>query len=389
MLPPDEKMIPLPSKLPHVGTTIFTVMSALAQEYDALNLAQGFPDFPPHPGLCDALGRATHKGANQYAPLAGYLPLREAIAEQLYRYRGVTVHPADEITVVPGATEGIFCSVMATVAQGDEVIILEPAYDSYAPAIELAGGVVCRVSLDLDTFRPNWARVAAAITPRTKMIILNSPHNPSGSVLGEDDMRALEALVLAHNLYVCSDEVYEFLTFDGRPHCCALQYPALRERAFVHFSFGKTFGVTGWKTGYCVAPPALMQEFRKIHQYVAFVAVTPVQHALADFMHHHPDYPEGLSRFYQDKRDLFLSGLAGSRMRFTPSEGTYFQLLDYYEVARGRDNDVAIEWTQHKRLASIPLSSFYQRPPPQSLLRFCFAKSDTVLREAAEILCQI
>ncbi|MEM9315487.1 MAG: methionine aminotransferase [Pseudomonadota bacterium] len=377
------------SKLPRVGTTIFTRMSALAQEAGALNLSQGFPDFEPPPRLAQALGEHALAGHNQYAPMAGLPRLRDAIADQLRRWRGVEVDPGSEVTVVPGATEGIFCAITALVNPGDEVIVLDPVYDSYEPAVELAGGRCVHVPMNAVDFAIDWDRVRAAVTPRTRLLMLNSPHNPSGAVIGAGDLDELEDLVERHGLYICSDEVYEHLVFDGAAHHSVLQRPALRERSFVHYSFGKTFSVTGWKTGYCVAPPALSAELRKVHQYVAFVAVTPVQHALADFMSADPDYAGGLAGDYERRRDRFLAALEGSRFRWQPAAGSYFQVLDYREISEQPDTQLCELWTTQHGVASIPLSVFYDEGSDARHLRFCFAKSDAVLDEAARRLCEI
>ncbi len=377
------------SKLPQVGTTIFSRMSALAASHGALNLSQGYPDFPPPDGLTEALCRAVVDGHNQYAPMAGLPELREQLAVQLQLHRQVTVDPQQEITVVPGATESIFCCVMAVVHPGDEVILLDPCYDSYAPAVMLAGGLPVHVPLESGSFEVNWERVEAAVTSRTRLLMVNSPHNPTGSVLGREDLDQLAALAEKHDLLVSSDEVYEHLVFDGRQHHSVLQWPSLRERAFAHYSFGKTLSVTGWKTGYCVAPPRLTEELRKVHQFVAFVAVTPVQRAIADFLASEPHYPATLADFYQAKRDLFLSALAPSRFKATPSGGTYFQLLDYSAITGEADQILCEQWTGKHGVASIPISGFYRHPPQQHFLRFCFAKSDEVLLAAAERLCEI
>tara|TARA_R100000005_G_scaffold88782_3_gene58901 strand:- start:160 stop:1302 length:1143 start_codon:yes stop_codon:yes gene_type:complete len=379
----------LQSKLPAVGTTIFTRMSALAQEQGALNLSQGFPDFPAPEALRQALARHALEGHNQYAPMAGLPKLREAIAAQLARHRGVECDPETEVTVLPGATEAIYCAITACVSIGDEVILLDPCYDSYRPAVLLAGGIPVHVPLTPRTFRPDWARVEAAITRRTRMLVINSPHNPTGAMLAKEDLETLNALVANHGLLVVSDEVYEYLVYDGRVHHSALQFDALRAATFAVFSFGKTYGVTGWKTGYCVAPPALTAELRKVHQFVCFVAVTPVQQALADFMCAEPDYPLSLAALYQHKRDLFNDALAGSRFRLEPSTGSYFQLLDYTEITDTPDIHLCEAWTRVPGVASIPISVFYQQPPEQRLLRFCFAKQDAVLQQAAERLCRI
>ena len=377
------------SKLPRVGTTIFTRMSALAQEVGALNLSQGFPDFEPPAKLAEALGEHALRGHNQYAPMAGLLRLREAIADQLQRWRGVAVDPEAEVTVVPGATEGIFCAITALVRPGDEVLVFDPVYDSYEPAVDLAGGRCIHVPLSSTDFSIDWDRVREAITPKTRLLMLNSPHNPSGAVIGLDDLDHLESLAAEHDLYLCSDEVYEHLVFDGAEHHSVLQRPALRERSFVHYSFGKTFSVTGWKTGYCVAPPALTAELRKVHQYVAFVAVTPVQHALADFISAEPDYAARLAQDYERRRDRFLAALAGSRFSWQPAAGSYFQVLNYEAITDAPDTDVCARWTKEHGVASIPLSVFYKEANDARHLRFCFAKSDAVLDEAARRLCAI
>ncbi len=365
-------------------------MSGLANEYGALNLSQGFPDFPPPPELLEALASAAGEANHQYPPMIGLQTLREAIAQQLLRYRGVTVDEDNEITVVPGATEGIYCAITASVSAGDEVILLDPSYDSYAPAVLLSGGVPVHVALNEHTYLPNWERIEAAITPRTRMIVINTPHNPTGTVWSRADMQRLELLAEQHDLLICSDEVYEFLVFDDHVHHSVLQYPGLRARSFAHFSFGKTFSVTGWKTGYCVAPAVLTRELRKVHQFVCFVGVTPIQSALATFMHQHPEYPGQLATDYQGRRDQLVNGLKDSRFSVTPSSGTYFQLIDYSDISDVSGLELAMSWTREQGIATIPLEPFYEQPPTQQRkLRLCFAKNSSTLDQAVERLCAI
>ncbi len=382
--------IQLTSKLPDVGTTIFSRMSALAQQHDALNLSQGFPDFPAPLALCEALARHTMEGHNQYAPMIGEAALRQQIASQLSYFREVDVNPDTEITVVPGATNGLFCAFMALINSGDEVILFDPSYDSYDPAIRLAGGHPVHLPLTSDSFAIDWQRVEDALSPRTRMIVINSPHNPSGSVLEKADLLALQKLVCEHNLLVVSDEVYEHLVFDDHRHHSVLQFAELRSRSVAIFSFGKTYGVTGWKTGYCIAAPEITAELRRIHQFNNFVGVTPMQLALADFMAAEPDYPASLRASYQRKRDILADALAPSRFRLQASAGTYFQLLDFSAISDESDVALSEKWTIEQGIASIPVSVFYQNPPPSlHYLRLCFAKRDEVLLEAAKILCEI
>ena len=377
------------SKLPAVGTTIFTVMSQLAADNDALNLSQGFPDFDGPVSLREALANAVMSGNNQYAPMIGLSDLREQIAFKLERFYQVNCDPDTEITVTPGATEALFCSIQAFINSGDEVIVFDPCYDSYEPAITLAGGITRHLQLQLPGFGIDWDQVADTISGRTRMIIVNSPHNPSGALLKEADLLILQELACQHDLIVLSDEVYEHLIFDGNQHHSVLQYPALRERSIAVFSFGKTFHITGWKTGYCVAPHALMAELRKVHQFVTFVAVTPIQQALADFMATEPDYPRTLANFYQAKRDQFCRALAPSRFSLVPSPGTYFQLLDYSAISDELDTQIAVRLTQKPGIASIPVSVFCEQPLPAHYLRFCFAKQAETLTQAAKMLCAI
>jgi len=375
------------SKLPNVGTTIFTVMSKLATEHDAINLSQGFPDFD---GPSELLERAqyhlTHRH-NQYAPMPGVVALREQIVNKVRDLYGCTVDCEGEVTVTAGATEALFCAITAVVRPGDQVIVFDPAYDSYEPAVTLCGGTTIHVPLRAPAFTPDWDRVRDAMTDRTRLLIINTPHNPSGSVWGAEDMQNLAELVQHRDCYIVADEVYEHIVFDGRRHESLLRYPRLYARSFVVSSFGKTFHVTGWKTGYCIAPRELTVELRRIHQYVNFVANTPIQYALADYMAMAPEHARSLGSFYQGKRDHFLSMLKTSRFGITPSAGTYFQLLDYSRISNETDIDLARRLTIEKGIASIPVSVFYGHAPELRLLRFCFAKDDATLQRAAEILC--
>ncbi len=377
------------SKLPHVGTTIFTVMSQLAAECGAINLSQGFPDYDGPAALKDRVKHYLDAGFNQYPPMAGVAPLRAAVAAKVLEWYGAHVSPDTEITITPGATEAIYCAITAVVGAGDEVILFDPAYDCYEPAILLAGGRPVRLPLMPPAYRIDWQRVADSITPRTRMIMVNSPHNPTGSVLDAEDLLALQALAEQHNLIVCADEVYEHLIFDGRRHESVLRYPALAARSFAVSSFGKTYHVTGWKTGYCVAPAVLTAELRRVHQFVTFVGITPIQFGLADFMRDHPEHLRELPAFYQRKRDLFVQALAGSRFRTVPSAGTYFQLADYSAISDLSDVAFA-EWlTRHVGVAAIPVSVFYAQAPAAKYVRFCFCKNDDTLREAAARLASL
>ena len=377
------------SKLPEVGTTIFTVMSKLAVEHDAINLSQGFPDFDGPPEL---LARAVHHlthGHNQYAPMPGVPALREQIARKVAALYGRHVDMDAEVTVTAGATEAIFCAITAVVRPGDEVIVFDPAYDCYEPAVTLAGGVTIHVPLTPPAFTPDWDRVRDVVTRHTRLLIVNTPHNPTGSIWRAADMEALCDLVRDHHFYVVGDEVYEHIVFDGERHESLLRFAELYARSFVVSSFGKTFHTTGWKTGYCVAPPELTVELRRIHQYVTFVANTPIQHALADYMAAAPEHALSLGGFYQQKRDLFIGLLKGSRFEIAPSAGTYFQLLDYRHVSNEADVDLARRLTMEVGIASIPVSVFCREAPELRLLRFCFAKHDATLARAAEILCRL
>lgn len=375
------------SKLPTVGTTIFTVMSQLAAEHGAINLGQGFPDFPVPDRLIDALTQAMHEGQNQYAMMTGTPRLRQAISEKTLRCYGVRPDADSEITVTSGASEAIFDAVHAVVRAGDEVIVLDPCYDCYVPAIALAGARAVHVALDANTFAPDWQRIRDAITPRTRMLIYNTPHNPSGAMFSEADMQELTALVEQHGLYVIADEVYEHIVHDGRQHESALRYPALRQRAFVISSFGKTYHCTGWKVGYAVAPPALTTELRKVHQYNTFCTFHPAQAAFAQMIEEDPAHYEELGAFYQAKRDRFRAGLASTRLKPLPVPGGYFQLVDYSAVSDLDDLAFSRQLTIETGVTGVPLSPFYHTPPVgQRLLRLCFAKNDATLDAAIERL---
>ncbi|BCO27578.1 methionine aminotransferase [Rhodoferax lithotrophicus] len=378
----------LTSKLPNVGTTIFTVMTALAAEKKAVNLGQGFPDFDCDPKLVQAVTQAMQSGLNQYPPMAGVPALRETIATKIQALYAYEYSPDTEITITAGATQAILTAILAVVHAGDEVIVLEPCYDSYVPNIELAGGIAVRVPLTPGTFRPDFARIAAAITPQTRAIIVNSPHNPSGTVWTAAEMQQLEALLKPTQTLLISDEVYEHMVFDGQQHQSASSFPGLAERAFVVSSFGKTFHVTGWKVGYVAAPAALSQEFRKVHQFNVFTVNTPVQHALADYMRDPAPYL-GLSDFYQAKRDLFRAGLAQTRLKLLPCEGTYFQSVDISEVSALGEADFCKWLTTEVGVAAIPTSAFYGNGFDQHVVRFCFAKKTETLELALEKLQQL
>ncbi|HIY72205.1 MAG TPA: pyridoxal phosphate-dependent aminotransferase [Candidatus Luteimonas excrementigallinarum] len=375
------------SKLPKVGTTIFTVMSQLAARHGAVNLGQGFPDFSVPQRLVEALDRAMRAGHNQYAPMAGLPALCAAIAAKVQRVYGVEVDAQAEVTVTSGATEAIFNAVHAVVRAGEEVVVLDPAYDCYEPAIELAGARAVHVPLDPVTFAPDWNLVRAAINPRTRMLIINSPHNPSGAMLTADDLDELAALLEGTGIWLLSDEVYEHIVFDGARHETVLRHPALRERAFVVSSFGKTYHCTGWKVGYCIAPPALSEELRKVHQYNVFCTFGPAQHAFAEMLEAEPEHDEQLGPFYQAKRDRFHEQLLETRLKPLPVPGGYFQLVDYSAVS-DLDDMAFCRWlTEEHGVAAIPLSPFYESPPAgQRLARLCFAKNEATLDAAIERL---
>jgi methionine aminotransferase len=381
---------PLVSRLPHVGTTVFTRMSQLAIDHGAVNLGQGFPDFACDPALVDLVTEAMRAGHNQYPPMTGLPALRQAIAAKIEATYGHRYDANAEITVTAGASQAIQSAILAVVHPGDEVIVIEPAYDCYAPAIALAGGVVVPVTmrLDADGYRVEWADVQAAVTPRTRMVVINTPHNPTGTILRQADLDALVSIVQDTQILVLSDEVYEHMVFDGEPHASVARHPALAERAFVVSSFGKTFHVTGWKIGYVAAPAALMVEFRKVHQYNVFCVNAPMQHAIAAYLQDPAPWRD-LPAFYQAKRDLFRAGLAASRFTLLPSDGTYFQCVRYDAISSLSEADFA-EWlTREIKVAAIPVSAFYSQPKESHVVRFCFAKKDETLQLALERLARL
>jgi methionine aminotransferase len=384
-----ERRVPrLESKLPDVGTTIFTVMSRLALEHGAINLSQGFPDFDCDPALVDAVTRHMREGKNQYAPMLGVAPLREAIAAKFLELYGRRFDPESEITVTSGGTEAIFDAVAATVRPGDEVIVFEPCYDSYVPAIQINGGVPVVMTLGFPDYSIDWDAVRRAISPRTRMLVLNSPHNPSGSILSDEDIRQLVELVDGTDILVLSDEVYEHIVFDGRRHESMARHDSLAARSFIVGSFGKLYHTTGWKIGYCAAASELSSEFRKVHQFVTFASHTPTQLAFADFLARKEGYP-GLTPFYQAKRDLFLSLMAGSRFQPLPCRGSYFQLMNYSAITDEPDASFAMRLLKEHGVASIPTSPFLYKTPAPPVLRFCFAKKDETLERAAERLRRV
>ncbi|MDB5991005.1 MAG: methionine aminotransferase [Herbaspirillum sp.] len=378
------------SKLPNVGTTIFTVMSALAAEKNAVNLGQGFPDFDCDPALIDAVANAMRSGLNQYPPMPGVPGLRAAIAQKIQTLYGHAYDPADEITVTAGATQGILTAILCCVHAGDEVIVIEPAYDSYVPAIELAGGVPVFVQMrvDPDGYAVPWDKVASAVTPRTRLIMINSPHNPTGSVLQKADLEALAGIVRNTDILILSDEVYEHMVYDGARHESLCRYPELAARAFVISSFGKTYHVTGWKIGYVAAPAALTAEFRKVHQFNVFTVNTPVQHGLMTYMNDPAPYLD-LPAFYQRKRDLFRAGLKNTRFKLLPSQGTYFQCVQYSAISDQSEVEFSRWLTAEIGVAAIPVSAFYNTPQESGIVRFCFAKKDETLRLALDRLARL
>ena len=374
-----------PSRLPRVGTTIFTVMSALAAERGAVNLGQGFPDFEGDPALVDAVALAMREGFNQYPPMPGVPALRDAVAAKIEALYGKHYDPASEITITAGATQAIITAILAVVGPGDEVIVLEPNYDSYVPNIELAGGTVVRVALKAETFRPDFDAISAALTPRTRAILVNTPHNPSATIWRAADLHTLAEILRPTDVLLIADEVYEHMVYDGERHASASAHAELAARAFVVSSFGKTFHVTGWKIGTVAAPAALSAEFRKVHQFNVFTVNTPMQHGLARYLANPAPYV-GLPAFYQRKRDLFRCGLAGTRFRLLASEGSYFQLVDYSAISSLGEADFCRWLTTEIGVAAIPVSAFYADGRNQGLARFCFAKQDRTLNSALALL---
>jgi methionine aminotransferase len=379
-------MNPLDSKLPTVGTTIFTLMSQLAEQHRAVNLSQGFPDFRPPPELLALVERALAGRHHQYALMPGSIALRTAIAEKLAALYSVKVDPVVEVTVTSGATEAIFDAIQAVVRRDDEVIVFDPCYDSYEPSITLAGGRAVHLPLTGKHFAIDWERLQSSLGPRTRLVIVNSPHNPSGALLTRADFERLAGLLRPYDCYLLSDEVYEHVVFDGAKHATALAHPELAERCFAVFSFGKTYHATGWKLGYCVAPPALSAELRRVHQYVTFASTSPLQQALAQYMTAHPEHHLKLPEFYQERRDYFAGLLAATKFRVLAAAGTYFQLADYSAISTLPDVEFARWLTVEHGVATIPISVFYRDPPDARLVRFCFAKEDATLDAAAEKL---
>jgi methionine transaminase len=385
-----ESLMQIETKLPKVGTTIFTVMSQLAAQHGAVNLGQGFPDFETPAFLQDALVRAMRAGRNQYAPMHGVAPLREQIAAKTLALYGAKIDAEREITVTSGATEAIFAAIHAVVRPGEEVILLDPCYDCYEPAVDLAGGVAVHIPLNPGDFSVDWQRVREAVTANTRMILVNSPHNPSGAVFAQADLDALADIVRDTGIFVLSDEVYEHIVFDGQPHMSVLRHPELAARSFVVSSFGKTYHCTGWKLGYAVAPAALTAEFRKVHQYLTFCSFAPAQWALAEMLEQHPEHHLELPDFYQRKRDAFRAQLAATRFRCLPVPGGYFQLVDYSAISDMGDLEFCRWLTVEKGVTAIPLSPFYaEAPANQRVIRLCFAKTEATMAAAVERLAKV
>lgn len=376
------------SKLPKTGTTIFSVMSALATEHGAINLAQGFPDFACSPKLVELVNHYMNAGYNQYAPMPGVMKLREKIAEKTQALYSASYNPETEITVTPGGTHALYAAISAFIGEGDEVIIIEPCYDSYLPAIHVNGGRAVFAELKYPTYKIDWDEVKKLVNYKTKMIIINTPHNPTGTTLSAQDMQRLEKIVKNSEIMVLSDEVYEHIIFDGVEHQSVARYPKLAERSIIVSSFGKTYHTTGWKMGYVLAPANLTTEFRKVHQFMCFSANTPVQYAIADYLDDKDAYLQ-LSAFYQEKRDYFQQLVKGTKFKLMPCLGSYFQLLDYSKITKEKDTDYAVRLTKEFKIASIPTSVFYHKNIDNHVLRFCFAKQNDTLEKAAEKLQKI
>ncbi|PCJ23072.1 MAG: methionine aminotransferase [SAR86 cluster bacterium] len=383
------KAISLKSKLPNIGTTIFTVMSQMAQEHGAINLSQGFPDFDCPHRLKELVAEHLNSRKNQYPPMAGIPSLRQQIAHKVKSYYDFDADPENEITITSGATEALFDAIQAVVCTDDEVIIFDPAYDSYEPAIQLAGGKTIHIPLTLPNYNIDWNQVESAITERTRLIIINTPHNPCGTILTKADLDNLASVIRNRDILILSDEVYEHMVYDGIKHESVLAHEELKGKSFAVFSFGKTYHATGWKLAYCIANKELTAEFRKVHQFVTFTTSSFVQYAIADFMAECPQHTLELPAFYEQKRDTFCELISNSRFKFTPSRGTYFQLVDYSDISELSDIDFANYITKEKGVAAIPLAPFYAAPPPTKIIRFCFCKDDSTLSQAAEILCKL
>jgi methionine aminotransferase len=375
-----------PSKLPDVGTTIFTVVTQRAQELGAINLAQGFPDYDISPDLAALLDKHVRAGRNQYAPMTGARELREAIARKIARSYRLEVDPELEITITVGGTEALFSAISATIATDDEAIVFDPSYDSYDPAVRLTGGRCVHLQLELPRFDMPWERLRSALSPRTRLVLVNNPHNPACRALERADLDTLAEILRPTDALLLADEVYEHIVLDGRRHHSVLAHPELRARSFAVFSFGKTFHATGWRLGYCVAPPDLTAEFRKVHQFNTFSVFAPEQYAIAEYLDRYPERLEELPGFFQRKRDLFCGSLEGSGFTWMPAQGTYFQLLDFSALSRADDMGFADTLIREAGVAAIPLAPFYQSPPQLTVLRFCFAKRDETLRQGAERL---
>ncbi len=376
------------SRLPETETSIFAVMSKEAVDHNALNLSQGFPDFEVSAELIERINYYMKKGFNQYAPMSGIPEIRKSIAEKVNRLHGADYNTDSEINITAGATQAIFTSILSAVNRGDEVIVIEPAYDSYVPSVIMSGGTVKYTALTYPEYRIDWNHLESLITPRTRMIIINTPHNPTGSILYREDLEMLDSLTRNTDILILSDEVYEHLIFDDLQHESVCRFPELVNRSFVIGSFGKTYHATGWKMGYVLAPENLMKEFRKVHQFVVFTCNTPIQYAIADFLKDENTYL-GLGQFYQDKRDYFLEKIKDSRFKLRPASGTYFQILDYSEITDEFDFEYAVKLTKEAGIASIPISPFFNDKRNDKTLRFCFAKKESTLEKAGEILCRI